>query len=595
MAEKKSSIWENLFKGTGEGRGVLDGLTVGGPIEKQLADFKALNAPVDQAALELFNKARAKDAEMGTALNETLKGATGISDEAFMASLTGAAENNLAGVKADRVRGEQAYAGPIVEQGPPVANAFDTPATRSVTSEVPSKYASEDWSLPEGGVSGVAGPSQVPVDAGELLDGYGPKPVFKASGPGVPVKAPAPGSPAEAALASKLKSTTGGMGAKGGKSGGINAGQAVSAAAPAVQIIEELGPVLKNVPEDVVLAALKSKGEGLTKERQDALDKALRSKDLNQDEKMALALISTLPALLGALGGGLAAGGTGAAAGLAGGLQGSAQGAGILNAAKTEEKNDALAMASELGARQDKNDAAIGARQENLDDRDFTGQQKDIDRKIGIDEAAKDRIHRTSERSASDKAAMNRLLVGEKAAMDRIKTEYGLKLSAAGNTAKPPSEAELAYNSNSAMFMHDIDTLQNTVKDFGTFESPYIGDQNARAILQQKPEQLAVEFAKLIDPATAAREGEVENIRKNILSIGATTSVEQAMAALSAAREFVRNHARARELAKAGNTAAEITKALGSPKYLPGAETFVSSASPATGQDSPWSKGRPVK
>lgn len=571
---KKDSGWAHLFEGTGAGRGVFDGLTVGSPLDKQVADFNALGqslGQVDSAAV----------------------------DQAALALLTPAAENALAGKKADRLRGDPEWQGPpqvwqepgaTPEVGPP------TVAQRSTVQGEPPNAVTQDY-ISSLGVEGPVGPSVVPTGGSEPdLPEHAAKPVFKASGPGVPVKESGPKGLEGAALLA-TGSKVGGVSSKSGKHSGPSA-DALSKGlqGPAEKAVTELAPLLKDVPSDLILDALKAKGEGLTKERQDALERALRSKDLNGDEKMALALLSTLPAIMGMIGGGIAAGATGATAGLAGGLTGGAQGVGMINAAKIAEKNDALALASEAGARQDKNDAAIGARTENLDNRDFETRQGAIKRGFEASQNDKDRALRAAEGAAQRRASMNEVIMQNKGAMDRMRTEMELKRKEAGmGPAKPPSESDLAYNSNSAIFQHDLKLLGDTVKKFGTYEAPYIGDQNARSILGQKPQQLAIEFAKLVDPATAAREGEVQNMIDNIMNIGATTSVDQATASITALQDFAQKHSFARELAKQGYTAAEITKQLGNPKYLPGPDAFVSSASPAAQDSNPWSKGRPVK
>jgi hypothetical protein len=128
------------------------------------------------------------------------------------------------------------------------------------------------------------------------------------------------------------------------------------------------------------------------------------------------------------------------------------------------------------------------------------------------------------------------------------------------------------------------------IDKYGTKEIavPFLSSQEtqtAAAALEQKPQLIASMIPKLMDPSTAAREGEVEAARNLILSMGAGTDPGKAAEALRFVKNFMHRHIKARQMAREGFGAEEIAKAVGGTRYLPGQDSSdwrSGSAPPAT-------------
>lgn len=99
---------------------------------------------------------------------------------------------------------------------------------------------------------------------------------------------------------------------------------------------------------------------------------------------------------------------------------------------------------------------------------------------------------------------------------------------------QPMSEGDKALAVNIPELRYNLRQLRGIVKDYGTFEAPVpfgMGSNKkgtdsgktsveASSALAATAYKVAVEYAKLVDPATAAREGEVAAAQKYLLPIG---------------------------------------------------------------------------
>jgi len=86
-------------------------------------------------------------------------------------------------------------------------------------------------------------------------------------------------------------------------------------------------------------------------------------------------------------------------------------------------------------------------------------------------------------------------------------------------TGKELTQADFAFESNIREAYRMADELENTVKKYGNFETM---DPEGSATLKQIPYLFAVSLAKVLDPGSVAREGEVEAARKFAIPMGTT-------------------------------------------------------------------------
>lgn len=114
----------------------------------------------------------------------------------------------------------------------------------------------------------------------------------------------------------------------------------------------------------------------------------------------------------------------------------------------------------------------------------------------------------------------------EKAMMepDPEKRRIMMNVADAGEKAlvakgKELTQADFAFESNIREAYRMADELENTVKKYGNFETV---DPEGSATLKQIPYLFAVSLAKVLDPGSVAREGEVEAARKFAIPMGTT-------------------------------------------------------------------------
>jgi hypothetical protein len=83
--------------------------------------------------------------------------------------------------------------------------------------------------------------------------------------------------------------------------------------------------------------------------------------------------------------------------------------------------------------------------------------------------------------------------------------------------------------------------LEDTVKEYGTFEA-YDAEGSAR--LGQLPYQLAIAYAKIVDPSSVAREGEVTAAQKYLIPTGFFKRNDTALAAIRNLRDDLQERAK---------------------------------------------------
>ena len=128
-----------------------------------------------------------------------------------------------------------------------------------------------------------------------------------------------------------------------------------------------------------------------------------------------------------------------------------------------------------------------------------------------------------------------------------------------GDTQTPLSTpkktvGDISFEQNSKAALRYADELTAAIKKYGTFESY---DSAGSAKLGQLPYQMAIAYAKTVDPTSVAREGEVEAAKKYLIPTGMWTREETALAAASEFKKDI--EARIKEYNATTGVSAEAT------------------------------------
>jgi len=139
----------------------------------------------------------------------------------------------------------------------------------------------------------------------------------------------------------------------------------------------QLPETLAAAPEqnDAISELLNARRTKYAEQQSKALADAKSSDAMNDDEKVAYALLGALPGLVGLIGGGLAGGGYGAAAGLAGGLHGGATGMQSIADAKQSKRKELIAQADKAGEQLARLDDRDLSHTETLQNQAFSAKQ----------------------------------------------------------------------------------------------------------------------------------------------------------------------------------------------------------------------------
>ena len=117
--------------------------------------------------------------------------------------------------------------------------------------------------------------------------------------------------------------------------------------------------------------------------------------------------------------------------------------------------------------------------------------------------------------------------------------------------AKPPSDADVSFDTNLSSAKTGLDQLEETINRSGTWESRF-GNPEDAARLGSLPYTLAIQTAKILDPASVAREGEVDAAKKYVIPIGIMTDKKTALAALANHRKLLGDYEAKRAKAQGG-------------------------------------------
>lgn len=122
-------------------------------------------------------------------------------------------------------------------------------------------------------------------------------------------------------------------------------------------------------------------------------------------------------------------------------------------------------------------------------------------------------------------------------------------------SATKPAEAEINFDTNISQAQGAIAQLREAIKRNGTWESGVLGNEKDAAILQQVPYQLAIQMAKIADPGSVAREGEVAAAQKYLIPTGFWANRKTALASLDNLESTINGYASSRKAARGGQTA----------------------------------------
>lgn len=137
--------------------------------------------------------------------------------------------------------------------------------------------------------------------------------------------------------------------------------------------------------------------------------------------------------------------------------------------------------------------------------------------------------------------------------------------------------ADVSFQTNISMANKLLDNLEGAVNEAGTWEAgnvPLISNKKAAAVLDAAPYQLAITYAKIVDPESVAREGEVSAAQKYMLDLGMFSSKEKVLEGLRNMRSTINEYQKTRGNVKSGSAAAPAASG-GATKVriLPGGST----------------------
>jgi hypothetical protein len=290
---------------------------------------------------------------------------------------------------------------------------------------------------------------------------------------------------------------------------------------------------------DQLTKLLLGRERAATEERDAAKSRAESAKEMSTEEQVVTALLAALPAVIGGIGGAAINGGLGAAQGVAGGLEGSGKGIGILADARKGRIADAKGEAAEAQHRIDQVAGQQLAHTEHLGDQAFAKSQQSSQQAFSAQQA-----------KAAEAAQLRRLMIEQKGAMDRVREQNAQEFKkaelSAGLKGIKIEDADKAFYVNAHSAARDVEELKKAINQAGNVEINYVGDPKVRAILKGRALDLAIAYAKIVDPGSAAREGEVETAMKLGFPMGMLEGNETSIAGLDNILQMIREKGNAR-------------------------------------------------
>lgn len=174
----------------------------------------------------------------------------------------------------------------------------------------------------------------------------------------------------------------------------------------------------------------------------------------------------------------------------------------------------------------------------------------DVAKKEALTAASIAEINALAERSSKSGNAINPDLIGSivnlaKEDPDKAReiAKSSLPVLEVKEEVKAPKKtaADITFEQNASAALRFTDQLTDAIKKYGTFE---IMSPEGSAKLGQLPYQMAIAYAKTVDPSSVAREGEVSAAQKYLIPIGLTTRNDTAIAAAKDFRKDIEERVR---------------------------------------------------
>jgi hypothetical protein len=162
-------------------------------------------------------------------------------------------------------------------------------------------------------------------------------------------------------------------------------------------------------------------------------------------------------------------------------------------------------------------------------DLSLRGDEQGVMRAIAADEATKSSdIKLAAFKSGKE---MEKLFEIEKLRQSREEQKARLK------EAQMLKSADIEFETNAQAAMRNLNQLKEVVSQVGNYESDsmwsFFSNSKAAAKLAQDLQDTAIAYAKIVDPTSVAREGEVEAAKKYSIPAGPNISNDVTLAALT--------------------------------------------------------------
>lgn len=110
--------------------------------------------------------------------------------------------------------------------------------------------------------------------------------------------------------------------------------------------------------------------------------------------------------------------------------------------------------------------------------------------------------------------------------------QWNIALLSSTQKKKEAKSGEVSFETNLAQAGEFVNELKGAVTRNGTWEADWgpLSDSKDGAILKQTPYKLAITYAKIVDPDSVAREGEVAAAQKYLIELGATKNKKAVLA-----------------------------------------------------------------
>ena len=135
----------------------------------------------------------------------------------------------------------------------------------------------------------------------------------------------------------------------------------------------------------------------------------------------------------------------------------------------------------------------------------------------------------------------------------KIAEEQG-KAEIASKESPKKTAGDISFEQNSSASLRYADELINAINTYGTFEKY---NSKGSAKLKQLPYQMAIAYAKTVDPTSVAREGEVDAAKKYLIPMGMFTRKETALAAANEFKKDIKERVKQYSLSTGVTTEAQ--------------------------------------